>query len=125
MIQSLGDELVAHTLEGIKEDRMNGIDSKYVEVIHGVIQSFVQVQGYKKKGNLKLYQDLFETPMLNESGKHYRNEAAKLLQRCSVSEYMEEVIKILSDENRRAQRFLDSRYCILRQDVDLKNLFFR
>lgn len=108
MIQSLGDELVAHTLEGIKEDRMNGIDSKYVEVIHGVIQSFVQVQGYKKKGNLKLYQDLFETPMLNESGKHYRNEAAKLLQRCSVSEYMEEVIKILSDENRRAQRFLDS-----------------
>lgn len=108
MIQSLGKELVSYILVGIKEDRMGTSDcnSKYIKAIHGVIQSFVQVQNYKKKGNLKLYQELFETPMLEASGEYYRSEAAKLLQKCSVSEYMEEVIKILDDENRRAQKFL-------------------
>lgn len=105
MIESLGEELVKQILEGIKADR-TGTDFTSKNVIHGVIQSFVQVQDYKKKGNLKLYQELFETPMLSASGEYYRSEASILLQKCTVSQYMEEVIKKLEDENRRAQKFL-------------------
>lgn len=105
MIESLGEELVKQILEGIKADR-TGTDFTSKNVIHGVIQSFVQVQDYKKKGNLKLYQELFETPMLSASGEYYRSEASVLLQKCTVSQYMEEVIKKLEDENRRAQKFL-------------------
>lgn len=105
MIESLGDELVKQILEGIKADR-TGTDFTSKNVIHGVIQSFVQVQDYKKKGNLKLYQELFETPLLLASGEYYQSEASILLQKCTVSQYMEEVIKKLEDENRRAQKFL-------------------
>ncbi|XP_055381981.1 cullin-2 [Condylostylus longicornis] len=107
MILSLGEELVKQILEGIKKDRSEKHDkSTNVEVIHEVIESFVEVQNYKKKGNLKLYQELFETPMLQASGEHYKTEASKLLQRCTVSQYMEEVINILEDENKRAHKFL-------------------
>ncbi|XP_055849653.1 cullin-2 [Episyrphus balteatus] len=108
MVETLGKELVEHILEGIKSDRCGSpeINSQRVQIINGVILSFVQVQDYKKTGSLKLYQDLFETPMLAASAQYYSSEASKLLQRCSVSEYMEEVIKILDDENKRAQKFL-------------------
>lgn len=110
MIQSLGEEIVKQVLEGIKEDRIGSdVNSKNTQVIHGVIQSFVQVQDYKKKGNLKLYQEMFEAPMLEASGNYYKSEASILLQKCSVSQYMEEVLKRLDDESRRAQRFVHAR----------------
>lgn len=111
MIQSLGEEIVKQILDGIKADRM-GLDCSMsnARVIRGIIQSFVQVQDYKKKGNLKLYQELFEAPMLEASGEYYKSEAAILLQRCTVSEYMEEVLKRLDDENRRAHKFFHGRW---------------
>lgn len=113
MIQSLGEELVKQILDGIKSDRLNSdCSAKSIEVINGVIQSFVQVQDYRKKGNLKLYQELFETPMLEASAEYYRGLASKLLQQCSVSQYMQEVIKTLEEENRRALKFLHHRYVV-------------
>ena len=111
MIESLSAELVEHILEDIQEDR-NGnaeINAQRVKVVNGVILSFVQVQDYKKNGSLKLYQDLFESPLLKTSGDYYTSEASKLLQRCTVSAYMEEVIKILDEEHKRAQKFLHLR----------------
>lgn len=110
MIQSLGEEIVKQILDGIKADRIGSdFSSRNARVIHGIIQSFVQVQDYKKKGNLKLYQELFEAPMLAASGEYYKSEAAILLQRCTVSEYMEEVLKRLDDESRRAHKFFHGR----------------
>jgi len=70
------------------------------------------VHDYKKKGNLKLYQELFEAPLLQSSGEYYRTEASKLLQKCTVSQYMEEVIKKLDEENRRATKYLHVR-CVV------------
>ncbi|EDW49712.1 cullin-2 [Drosophila sechellia] len=108
MIEYLSSELVRHILEGIAADRAsNGtLDHHRVQIINGVIHSFVEVQDYKKTGSLKLYQELFEGPMLEASGAYYTDEANKLLHRCSVSEYMQEVIRILEYESRRAQKFL-------------------
>lgn len=111
MIEPLREDLVKQILDGIKEDRIGSdLNPKSVETLHGTIQSFVQVQDYQKKGNLKKYQEWFETPMLEASGEFYKAEALKLLQKCSVSQYMEEVIRKLEDENRRAQKYLHSRY---------------
>lgn len=111
MIKTLGEEIVKEILEAIQADRVFNRDSGSIsaQVIHGIIQSFVQVQDYKKKGNLNLYQDLFETPMLAASGEYYKIESARLLQRCTASEYMEEVLKRLEDENRRAHKFFHGR----------------
>jgi cullin 2 len=49
----------------------------------------LQVQGYKKKGQLQLYQETFEEPFLKESGEHFKRNAAKLLEEKNVSLYME------------------------------------
>lgn len=110
MIETLGNELVKQILDVVQTDRMGGdLGPNSSQIVHGIIQSFVQVQEYKKKGHLVLYENLFEAPMLVASGEHYKAEAAKLLQRCTVSEYLEEVIKLLDEENRRAHKFFHGR----------------
>ncbi|XP_063706724.1 cullin-2 [Culicoides brevitarsis] len=107
MIDSLKEDLVTQILEVILKDRTtNEVDSKTVTVVHDVIQSFVLVEDYKKKGNLNLYHDIFETAILEASATFYQSEASKLLQSCTVSQYMEEVIKQLDEESRRAAKFL-------------------
>ena len=44
---------------------------------------------------LQLYEDLFETPFLAETGNYYRQEASRLLDQCNCSEYMEKERKRL------------------------------
>jgi cullin 2 len=107
MIENLGDILVKQILQDIERDRVhNNLTSKDIETVHGVIHSFVMVQDYKKKGHLKLYEEKFEGKMLEASGEYFKSQASKLLQSCTVSEYMQEVIKILDDENIRAHKFM-------------------
>lgn len=107
MIQYLGESLVKQILQGIERDRLEGnLTSKDIETINGDIHSFVMVQDYKKKGNLKLYENLFETKMLEASGEYFKSQASKLLQSCSVSQYMQEVLRILDEENIRAHKFM-------------------
>lgn len=107
MIHNLGDILVKKILQGIERDRVeNNSTSKEIETINGVIHSFVIVQDYKKKGTLHLYQSLFEGKMLESSGSYFMSQASKLLQTCSVSQYMQEVLRILEEENARAHKFI-------------------
>ena len=65
-------DLVGHLLEGIKYDRRGGVTGgshfQSDSTIYGVIQSFVSVEEYKKKGNLDLYEDIFEKPFLLATG---------------------------------------------------------
>lgn len=108
MIQNLGDTLVKQILQGIEKDRIDGnLNARDIETINGTINSFVMVQDYKKKGNLKLYETIFEQKMLEASGEYFRGLASKLLQTCSVSDYMVEMIRILEDENIRAHKFFN------------------
>lgn len=66
------------------------------------------MQSYKKKGQLQLYQELFEEPFLDASGEHFKMEAARLLQERSVSLYMEKVKCKIEEELFRARRFIHS-----------------
>uniref|UniRef100_A0A673H1Q3 Cullin-2 n=1 Tax=Sinocyclocheilus rhinocerous TaxID=307959 RepID=A0A673H1Q3_9TELE len=61
------------------------------KVIHGVINSFVHVEQYKKKFPLKFYQEIFEGPFLTKTGEYYKQEASNLLQESNCSQYMEKV----------------------------------
>lgn len=88
------------------------------KVIHGVINSFVHVEQYKKKFPLKVgqqhlvlclypclprlcehhpfpvsqfYQEIFEGPFLTKTGEYYKQEASNLLQESNCSQYMEKV----------------------------------
>lgn len=116
MIEPLWDKLVKLLLDGIHQDRLGNAETTRNEIIRGVIQSLVSVQEYKKKGSLELYEKLFEEPFLEASGEHYKREAAKLLQECDVSQYMERVMQRLEDETLRSHRFLHcSSYSKVRQ----------
>ncbi|XP_052902134.1 cullin-2 [Anopheles moucheti] len=109
MIQRLGNELVDQILSGINAERVNNTSGQYnksTEVIRGVIQSFVAVQEDRRKGSLKLYQELFEARMLEESGQNFRIVASELLQVCSVSQYMERIIKKFEEEEKLAKIYL-------------------
>ncbi|XP_057227112.1 cullin-2 isoform X1 [Malurus melanocephalus] len=76
------------------------------KVIHGVINSFVHVEQYKKKFPLKFYQEIFECPFLNETGEYYKQEASNLLQESNCSQYMEKVLGRLKDEEVRCRKYL-------------------
>ena len=65
-------------------------------MIHGVINSFVDVEEYKKKLPLQLYEDVFEIEFLQETGQFYRRQASELVDQCTCSEYMEKVSIIIS-----------------------------
>lgn len=107
MIEKISETLVKQLLEGIKKDRLHeNQPPDSTKIIKGAIQSFVCVEEYKKKDALHLYQKKFEMPLLKDSGEFYKNEANRLLQQCTVSSYMEEVIKKLDEENFRALKYL-------------------
>jgi len=113
MIEPLKDELVRLLLDGIKYDRL-GSGSGSTErtqfqsdsTIKGVISSFVEVEEYKKKGNLDLYEEIFESAFLKATGEYYTDEASKLLQAGTISQYMERVIQRIDSENVRSRKFL-------------------
>jgi len=110
MIEPLEKDLVGQLLEGIKYDRRKeatgGSHFQSDSTIYGVIQSLVSVEVYKKKGNLDLYEEIFEKPFLLATGEFYREEAAKLLGGGSISQYMEKVITKIEAEDVRSRKFL-------------------
>ncbi|XP_061852771.1 cullin-2 isoform X2 [Colius striatus] len=90
--------------EDLKFDRCG--EDPNQKVIHGVINSFVHVEQYKKKFPLKFYQEIFECPFLNETGEYYKQEASNLLQESNCSQYMEKVLGRLKDEEMRCRKYL-------------------
>lgn len=54
MIEPLQENLLKLLLDGIHQDRLGNGQHNNNDVIRGVIQSFVSVQEYKKKGNLEV-----------------------------------------------------------------------
>ncbi|XP_033762061.1 cullin-2-like isoform X2 [Pecten maximus] len=104
MVEPLKDALVRLILIDVWQDRCNGTVNQ--TILHGVINSFVNVEDYKKKHPLQLYEDIFEKPFRKETGDYYRQEAAKLKDECNCSEYMEKVIFRLDNEDFRSRKFL-------------------
>nr|CAD7600794.1 unnamed protein product [Timema genevievae] len=106
MIEPLKEKLVFLLLQGIHEYRLSDSNNNLTYVLKGVIDSFVSVEEYKKKNNLKLYQKIFEEPYLESSGEFYKREASRLLQECNISQYLECVTQRLEEERLRSNKFL-------------------
>ncbi|XP_032821523.1 cullin-2 [Petromyzon marinus] len=104
MIEPLEGSLVRVLLKEIKNDRSG--ENPNQKVIHGVINSFVHVEQYKKKFPLKFYQDVFESAFLVETGEYFKQEASRLLQTCNCSQYMQQVLGRLKDEEVRCRKYL-------------------
>ncbi|XP_014400933.1 PREDICTED: cullin-2 isoform X3 [Myotis brandtii] len=104
MVEPLQTILIRMLLREIKNDR--GGEDPNQKVIHGVINSFVHVEQYKKKFPLKFYQEIFESPFLTETGEYYKQEASNLLQESNCSQYMEKVLGRIKDEEIRCRKYL-------------------
>ncbi|XP_036374716.1 cullin-2-like [Megalops cyprinoides] len=104
MIEPLQAILIRMLLNEIKNDRCG--EDPNQKVIHGVINSFVHVEQYKKKFPLKFYQEIFEGPFLTKTGEYYKQEASNLLQESNCSQYMEKVLGRLKDEEVRCRKYL-------------------
>lgn len=73
MIEPLQHDLLRLLLEAIHCDRTGqSLYNEKSSTIHGVIQSFVSVEEFKKKNTLELYETIFETPFLQSTGDYYR-----------------------------------------------------
>lgn len=104
MIEPLRKQLIVLILQEIQKDRNGGTVNQ--AVLHGVMNSFVNVEEYKKKEQVQFYRNLFERRFLQETGEYYRQEASKLKSEYNCSEYMEKVIQKLCQENMRSRKFL-------------------
>uniref|UniRef100_A0A5F8GRL1 Cullin 2 n=1 Tax=Monodelphis domestica TaxID=13616 RepID=A0A5F8GRL1_MONDO len=104
MVEPLQAILIRMLLREIKNDRCG--EDPNQKVIHGVINSFVHVEQYKKKFPLKFYQEIFELSFLTETGEYYKQEASNLLQESNCSQYMEKVLGRLKDEEMRCRKYL-------------------
>lgn len=62
MIMRLDQKLVRLLLDGIQQDRGGHGQYNHNDVIRGVIESFVSVEEYKKKGNLEVVCDFLLFP---------------------------------------------------------------
>lgn len=105
LAEPLRDTVVALLLADLHKDRCH--DTVNLHVVHGTIQSFVDMEKFKTKFPLKLYEQWFEEKFLAQTGEFYRQEALKLLDESNCSEYMEKVIQRLDDEYMRSRKFLN------------------
>ncbi|CAG7835527.1 unnamed protein product [Allacma fusca] len=111
MLEKIKDNLIELVLEAIRIDR-KGDSAVPTTVVNGVIQSFVAVEDPKLRvpgdpsTHLTFYEKSFEEPFLRDTGQYYQKEANKLIETCSVAEYMEKVIQKLHEEDMRARRYL-------------------
>ncbi|CAG0919494.1 unnamed protein product [Notodromas monacha] len=91
-------------LEAIDDDRLGRPGSVRESIICDIIHSFVRVESDDRP--MELYKEVFETAFLQRTATYYAEAGSRLIQECSVSEYMKKVTQMIADETARAQKFL-------------------
>jgi len=104
LIKKINDSLVKAIIDSIRRDR-DGESSTEAD-IHQIIHSFIDVERYETKTPLLLYQSKFEAPLLAETSEYYQKEAARLLETCNCSQYMQKVDARLKEEEFRTCKYL-------------------
>uniref|UniRef100_A0A1I7TM21 Cullin-2 n=1 Tax=Caenorhabditis tropicalis TaxID=1561998 RepID=A0A1I7TM21_9PELO len=118
LVKYILPQLVQLLLVAIDGDRKGNLPNA-ADVVSGVINSFVkmeetdfevvQAEGgrYKVRESITaFYQESFEKPLLADTEMYYSALAQKMLSELSCSEYMEQVILLLEQEEVRAKKYL-------------------
>lgn len=118
LVQTILPQLVKLLLIAIDGDR-KGNFPHIANVVSGVINSFVKMEEtdfdvippegarYKtRESTTAFYQESFEKPLLADTELFYSALAQKMLSELSCSEYMEQVIHLLEQEEVRAKKYL-------------------
>ncbi|CAB07302.3 Cullin-2 [Caenorhabditis elegans] len=118
LVKTILPQLVKLLLIAIDNDRKGNFPHIANEV-SGVINSFVKMEEtdfdvvpaegarYKaRESTTAFYQESFEKPLLTDTEQYYSALAQKMLTDLSCSEYMEQVIVLLEQEEMRAKKYL-------------------
>ncbi|CAK8696090.1 cullin-2-like [Clavelina lepadiformis] len=103
MIEPLAECLVDQLLTEILNHRNGAIVDDYNT--RTVVHSLVFAEEYKKN-YLEFYENLFEKRFLRETGNYYRAKANDLLVDSTCSDYMKQVLLLLTEEESRNRKFL-------------------
>ncbi|CAF3571796.1 unnamed protein product [Adineta steineri] len=106
IIEPLKDRLIKLLLEQIHLDRIGECVNQ--TTIKDVIMSFVDVCQNRKISPLELYEKSFETPFLQATGKYYREEGDRCLNKLDCIQYMKKILLLIDDEEFRSRKFLNS-----------------
>eukprot|EP01050_Picozoa_sp_SAG11_P011953 SAG11_NODE_1299_length_5264_cov_5.517715_5_plen_398_part_00 len=77
-----------------------------LEIVAGVIKSYVQVGEIDKDNPMKIYNECFEAEFLRRTSEFYRAEAQEFLRQNTVSDYMRKVEARFKEELSRAEQHL-------------------
>lgn len=73
----------------------------------------------------QLYKSVLEKPLVAASGEYFRLQANNWFHNCSITQYMERVIRLFEEESIRCQRFLHSRYLLANHSKPISHFKFR
>ncbi|CAI2349780.1 unnamed protein product [Caenorhabditis sp. 36 PRJEB53466] len=117
LVKTILAKLVQLLLIAIDGDR-KGNFPQVASVVSGVINSFVKMEEtdfeavpegtrYRaRESTTAFYQESFEKPLLMDTEQYYSALAQKMLAELSCSQYMEQVILLLEQEELRAKKYL-------------------
>uniref|UniRef100_A0A8R1HYN6 Cullin-2 n=1 Tax=Caenorhabditis japonica TaxID=281687 RepID=A0A8R1HYN6_CAEJA len=118
LVKMILPTLVKLLLNAIDGDRRGNFPHAS-DVVSGVINSFVKMEEtdfdvvppegarYKaRESTTAFYQESFEAPLLVDTEQYYAGLAQKMLAELSCSQYMEQVIQLLEQEELRAKKYL-------------------
>ncbi|KAJ8867527.1 hypothetical protein PR048_031329 [Dryococelus australis] len=106
VIAVVKDILIDSLFKGIISFKIHSSVSDNKQVYQGSVESFVLVEDYKKKDNLKFYQDICEEPYLERCGIFFEIKSRHLWQECDANQYFKIVWQLFEEEKQCCTEFL-------------------
>jgi cullin 1 len=75
---------------------------------YGLLVSLGLDEADSNKASLEVYREHLETPFINETERHYKQESDAYLAENSVSDYLKRAEERLREEEDRVERFLNT-----------------
>ncbi|KAJ2943450.1 hypothetical protein O0L34_g12258 [Tuta absoluta] len=108
LIRPLSRALSSRIVSALSHARNSAMDPRRADVVRAAIQSTVEVQSFRVRSPLALYQELVLEPYLQAAGSRHAEFAAALLHNGDISHYMKHVLEGLEKEIALGNRFLHS-----------------
>ncbi|XP_047513558.1 cullin-2 [Pieris napi] len=108
LIKPLSNPLTARIVRALNDARESNPDPAAAEILKTAIHSMVEVQSFRLRTPLSLYQQLVVEPFLTSAAAHHSRRAAELLNSGDVSYFMKYVLDGLAREIVLGNKFLHS-----------------
>lgn len=125
VIDKIDAKLVDACLTLIKKMRSGDpVSDSQKGQVHTAVKSFIDVCQHSNRTKLDLYQEKFESRLLQATSEFYNAEGRKFLEKGDVGAYISKVLGIIAEEDRRAFTLFDRSTMSKQKDKIVKSLIF-